>query len=424
MTASERSEPRLAHLSEVWRASVKPPHPAELERGLAGLRLRLSAGAARPRFVRRMLPLAAAVVVALTLAPLLVSRFFPGSRTPAPVEVAHVAGGKILEAGYLAEVGGKGMELSFNEGSRFSLTPGTRGRLRTVSAEGVRLALDRGAASLRITPNHERHWWVEAGPFVVSVTGTDFTVKWDPASEELAVKLRQGRVAVSGPIVGDELVLRPGQNLTVNLTKRETVISEEGADQPSVAAPAEPAASAPAAPATGAATPAAASAAGAPSAASGVRRWREALASGQWDRILADVERDGVEASLRTLSSDELFALADAARYRRRTDLARSALLAQRERFPNSSRAPDAVFLLGRVEELRAEGKPRALQRYDEYLARAPNGTYAAEALGRRMILVKELEGPESARRIAVEYLRRFPQGSYAEAAHTLERAH
>jgi TolA-binding protein len=155
-----------------------------------------------------------------------------------------------------------------------------------------------------------------------------------------------------------------------------------------------------------------------------VRRWREALASGQWDRILADVERDGVEASLRTLSSDELFALADAARYRRRTDLARSALLAQRERFPNSSRAPDAVFLLGRVEELRAEGKPRALQRYDEYLARAPNGTYAAEALGRRMILVKELEGPESARRIAVEYLRRFPQGSYAEAAHTLERAH
>ena len=423
MRAPERAEARLAHLTEVWRDSVKPPHPASLERGLVGLRLRLSADAARPWFVRRMVPLAVAVVVALTLAPLLGSRFFPGSRRAAPVVVAHVVGGKILEAGYLAEVGGKGMELSFNEGSRFSLTPGTRGRLRTVSAEGVRLALDRGAASLRITPNHERHWSVEAGPFVVSVTGTDFTVKWDPASEELAVKLRQGRVAVSGPIVGDELVLRPGQNLTVNLTKRETVISEDGADQASAASAAEAAASAAAAPAMRVATSAAASAASAPSAAPGVRRWREALASGQWDRILADVERDGVDASLRTLSSDELFALADAARYRRRADLARSALLAQRERFPNSSRALDAVFLLGRVEELRADGKPRALQRYDEYLARAPNGTYAAEALGRRMILVKELEGPESARRIAVEYLRRFPHGSYAEAAHTLERA-
>src|SRR6185369_106915 len=130
----------------------------------------------------------------------------------APVSVAQVEGGKILEAGYLAESGGKGMVLSFNEGSRFSLTPGTRGRLRAVTPEGVRLALDHGTAALRITPSHERRWWVEAGPFVVSVTGTDFTVHWDPTSEELGVELRQGRVAVSGPVVGDELVLRPGQN--------------------------------------------------------------------------------------------------------------------------------------------------------------------------------------------------------------------
>jgi ferric-dicitrate binding protein FerR (iron transport regulator) len=419
---AERSEARLAVLAQVWRGSVKPPNAAELERGLEGLRVRLSAEGARPWFARPV-PLAAAACVAFVLGLLLVSRFPAGSRAVAPVVVAHVAGGKILEAGYLAEVGGKGMELSFNEGSRFALTPGTRGRLRTVSAEGVRLALDHGTAALRITPSHERHWWVEAGPFVVSVTGTDFTVHWDPTSEELAVQLRQGRVAVSGPVVGDELVLRPGQNLTVNLAKRETVISEEQADRRSEPPRVEPVPSASAAPAMREAASGSAAAQGAASAVAGVRRWREALANGKWDKILADVERDGVETSLRTLSSDELLALADAARYRRRPDLARAALLAQRERFPNSSRSLDAVFLLGRVEELRGDGKQRALRRYDEYLARAPNGTYAAEALGRRMILVKELEGPESARRVAVEYLTRFPNGSYAEAARTLERA-
>jgi len=423
MTDSDRSEARLAQWAELWRGSVKQPAAAELERGLGGLRLRLLADGARPGLARRMVPLAAALVVALGVALFFVLRAPTGSRSRAPLAVAHVTGGKILEAGYLAELGGKGMELSFNEGSRFSLTPGTRGRLRTVTAEGARLALDHGTAALRITPSHERRWSVEAGPFVVSVTGTDFTVHWDPTSEELGVKLRQGRVAVSGPIVGDELVLRPGQNLRVNLAKRETVISEEPADQPSESSPAEPAPSAAAVATPHGAPSGSATAPGAASAGPGMRRWREALASGQWDRILADVERDGVDASLRTLSSDELFALADAARYRRRPELARSALLAQRERFPNAARSLDAVFLLGRVEELRADGKQRALRRYDEYLERAPNGTYAAEALGRRMILVKELEGRESARRVAVEYLTRFPKGSYAEAAHTLERA-
>lgn len=423
MTNPERSEARLARLAELWQGAAKPPSVAELEQGHARLRRRLAAEQGQPWVVRQRLPLVATLVVGLVVTFLVVLRLPSRARAPVPVAVVQVTGGKILEAGYLAEVGGTGIEVSFNEGSRFSLTPGTRGRLRPPTAEGVRLALDHGTAALRITPSHDRHWWVEAGPFVVSVTGTDFTVHWDPTSEELAVNLRQGRVAVSGPIVGEELVLRPGQNLTVNLAKRETVISEDGADKVHAMASAEPVSVAPSSvPPHGASAPGPA-ASGATSPAPSARRWREALASGQWDRILAEVEREGVESSLRTLSSDELFALADAARYRRRPELARAALLAQRERFPNSPRSLDAVFLLGRVEELRADGRGRALRRYDEYLERAPSGTYAAEALGRKMILVKELQGNESARRVALEYLQRFPNGSYAEAAQTLERA-
>jgi TolA-binding protein len=153
------------------------------------------------------------------------------------------------------------------------------------------------------------------------------------------------------------------------------------------------------------------------------RRWGADLASGHWDRILADVDRDGVDAILEDAGSDDLFALADAARYRRRADLARAALLAHRRRFPHAPRSLDALFLLGRAEELREHGtEAQAIAWYDDYLAEAPRGAYASEALGRKMILTNQMGGPASARSIAHEYLLRFPAGSYAGAARALQR--
>jgi TolA-binding protein len=223
-------------------------------------------------------------------------------------------------------------------------------------------------------------------------------------------------------------VLRPGQTLTVSLPRAEVVISEgrqaarrdvpaaaRSADALSMAAPAATTSSAPGLAAQNTQAPARPAAAGA-------RRWNEAIARGEWDRILADVERTGLDKTVQTLASDELLALADAARYRRRTSLARLALVEHIRRFPSSGRSLDAVFLLGRVEEA-AGAKALAIQRYDEYLARAGAGTYAAEALGRRMILTKAVEGPAGAKRAAQEYLRRFPKGTYAAAAHGLQRA-
>jgi len=423
MTRGEGSDSRrLGALTELARRAAKPPTALELDQGLHCVRARIELGRRRARISLRLAVLGSALVACVTLAVVLVPRLFQPANVSTPsVAVTRVEGGAILEGGYLSESGNGGVSLLFNEGSKFVLAPGARGRLRAVTAEGARLVLDHGTASFQITPHLDHRWWVEAGPFMVSVRGTDFTVVWDPTREELEVKLRQGRVAVTGPVLGEELILRPGQSLRVNLGKRETVITDARGEIPAPAA-------LPSAPPANASVPLAAlSSAVAPSArgsaspgASGERRWREAVAKGEWDRILADAERDGVEATLPMLSSDELFALADAARYRRRPDLARSALLAQRQRFPNSSRASDAVFLLGRVEESQPARRALAVKRYDEYLARASSGTYAAEALGRKMILVNELHGAENARPIAEQYLRRFPNGSYADAARTL----
>jgi TolA-binding protein len=130
-----------------------------------------------------------------------------------------------------------------------------------------------------------------------------------------------------------------------------------------------------------------------------------------------------LKATLERASSEDLLALADAARYRRRMDLARDTLLAQRRRFPDSPRALDAAFLLGRVEEASDSGLARALEWYDDYLKRAPKGTYASEALGRKMTLMSKLEGVSRARPVAEEYLRRFPNGTYAGPARAFVRA-
>ena len=85
--------------------------------------------------------------------------------------------------------------------------------------------------------------------------------------------------------------------------------------------------------------------------------------------------------TLESAASEDLFVLADAARYATRAELARSALLAVRRRFPRSPRSLDALFMLGRAEEARENGtRAQAIDRYDEYLAQAPTGAYAAEA--------------------------------------------
>jgi hypothetical protein len=346
-----------------------------------------------------------------------------------PVALSRIEGGRLLEGGYLSASGTAGIGLYFDEGSQFLLSPGTRGRLREVNGDGARLAIEHGSASLRITESREHRWSVESGPFLVTVKGTDFSVSWDPASERFEVRLRRGRVEVYGPVVGEGLALRPGQRLIVNLPKAETVITEEPFEEaavgPGLAMPVESSgAVAAAAPSASVervppAAPTARASAGV-SATGPERRWREALANGEWDRILSQADREGIDATLRSASSDDLFALADAARYRRRTDLARATLLAQRSRFPTSARSLDAAFLLGRIEESRPSGRAQAISWYDEYLVRAPAGTYAAEALGRKMVLTKELGGPASARPIAEEYLRRFPGGSYSGAARAL----
>jgi hypothetical protein len=413
----------LDKLTERYRESLEQPTQAELDRGLDALLDRVSSGHTRRWHVMRWSLVGASMALGALALVHFRSVDRPSASSPELAPLTYrLDGGSVVEGGYLRESGSAGMKVQFNEGSECALLPGTRGQIRSVDKAGARMGIERGTASFQIKRNTGRRWLVDAGPFEVTVTGTVFTVSWDPMDEQFELRLRHGSVVVRGPVSAGEIALRTGQRLLVNLAKAESVISEMQPGTDEAVAPAAPS-SEPQPSATGGKptmprpSPASMARLGSD------RRWSDDLARGHWDRILVEAKRMGIDAALAKASSEDLFALADAARYRRQPDLARAALLAERRRFPDSPRSLDAIFLLGRVEELRERGATQAITWYDEYLTRAPAGPFVGEALGRKMTLTDRLQGPARAHPIAEEYLRRFPKGNYAGAARTLLRA-
>jgi hypothetical protein len=421
----------LDGLTEFYRDGLPQFVQADLDRGLDVLRARVaSSRMRRPRWGLLRWSLVGVGVAFSTLVVLQVTSVLR-RRSPEPPALAYqVEGGSVLKGGYLRESGHSGIKVLFNEGSEFSLAPGAHGWLRALDEKAAHVAIDSGMASFHVRQSNGRRWFVDVGPFLVTVKGTVFTASWDPLSQQFELVLRHGHVVVNGPLSAGDIDLQAGERLVVNLAKAETLITEEktdeGVGEPGVA-PAPYAATDPAQksadvtikrPLSAQATKPFPTAVAKTEESS---RWSDELASGHWDRILDDVKRIGVEATLNKASSKDLAVLADVARYRRHPDLARAALLAERRRFPDSPGALDATFLLGRVEESREHGRAQAIVWYDEYLSRAPKGTLAAEALGRKMMLTGELEGRDQARPIAEEYLRRFPKGSYASSARALE---
>jgi hypothetical protein len=135
--------------------------------------------------------------------------------------------------------------------------------------------------------------------------------------------------------------------------------------------------------------------------------------------VVADAEVRGVDAVLEGAPLRDLVALADAARYTGRQDVARRALLAERARFSSSPEARAAAFLLGRIADDGGGSPATAIRWYDDYLREAPGGAFAAEALGRKLGALR-CAGDPGARAAATEYLRLYPEGPYAAQARDL----
>jgi hypothetical protein len=448
---------RAAALATLARSELGRLSSAAHERGLAAVRARL---VLRRRWAWSfgLAGLAAAATAAVLLLPRAVQQPSPAAPVAAEPEgpplAFHVEGAALATDGAIQAAPGKKPALRFGDGTVIAFEPGTKGRLASVDGRGAHVAITDGSALVDVIPRPRARWTVDAGPFTIHVHGTVFTAAWNAADGRLDVRLDRGSISVDGPLSTGAISMHTGQRLTVAMRQSRVLLrpiadDEAPATAPAVAAiaaptqaparartsgrpsakpiamalrqpaPAQPPALAPAPPAP----PPAVAPIPAPRAsdrpARPARSWTSALAAGDFATIVEEAEHD-LRHVLDSASSEDLAAVADAARYQRRDDLARRALEAQRDRFRGSSRAADAAFFLGRLDENGGGGMVRALRWYDRYLAESPNGSYAAEALGRRMVALRELYGTTAARPVAEIYVRRFPRGSYAGAAQVL----
>ena len=422
--------PRAAALTALARKGLGQMSAAEQARGRERLRARLR----RRQRVTWSLALTMAGAAAFAVG-LFAPRLLHRGDGAAPLAY-EVEGGALASDGLIQASAGEAPALRFADGTVIALERGTKGRLASVDGHGAHLAISDGSASVSVVPKPHARWRVDAGPFVIHVHGTVFTAAWNEASGRLDVKLERGSISVEGPVTGGPIAMRAGQRLTVAMRQSRVLlraIDDRGGDEAlgsDTTVATAPVAEVAPPPALAAPTPAAEALAGtaavklaarpAVHAAPGATRsWSAALAAGEFASIVEEAGRD-LPRALRMASSDDLAALADAARYRRRDALARQALEAQRHRFHGSQRAADAAFFLGRLDENDGAGLIHALRWYDRYLDEAPKGSYAAEALGRKMVAMRDLYGVATAREVADEYVRRFPRGSYAGAAQAL----
>ena len=412
--------PRTAELTRLARRNLGNMSEAEHERGLAAVRGHGERRRTERR--RRFLAVGGATaamgVAAFLLAPRVLERLRLHEGEGPPPLALQVESGAIDAAGAIVARDDGEPSLHFGDGTVIELARETRGRLTGVDGHGAHVKIERGSAHVSVVPKPQARWIVEAGPYTITVHGTVFTASWDESQQRLDVNMEHGLVSVAGPVTNGPIAVRAGQALTVRLKRSQVVLrdldQEDEADLDAVTEFGPPAEAAPPAPRAHVATvqPKVAHAAR-------NRSWTAALSAGDFDTILEEAERD-IGHVLATRGTEDLAALADAARYRRHDDVARRALLAQRRRFAGSPRAADAAFFLGRLDENGGRGAGPALAWYERYLDEAPRGSYVAEALGRKMIAVQEIHGAAAARNVAEQYLRRYPRGGYAGAARAL----
>jgi hypothetical protein len=401
------------------RAATPPP---SLQQHLEG-RVRLIATVERMRKRSRVRWVLVALAFSATAAAV-----FLAFRVRVPPPLAwRVENGAIGAQGYVSIAQSvPSARLIFSDGSEVTLSAGSRGRVARSSARGAELVLEQGRARVHVQHGYRTEWVVAAGPFAVRVTGTEFSVAWAADSETLDLWMRSGRVVVAGPVLGDALALVAGQHVRARV--HEGTVQIDGATESSEASPTPTSTSTstptptPTSTSTSTSTPTSTSTSTPTSTAAPGTRWARLLAQGDFARVVREAEAQDVSRAIASSSLADLRALGDAARYAGDPGLSSRAYLALRARFPFSEEARIAAFLLGRLAEEQQHANADAIRWYDKYAGESPGGTFAGDALGRKMSLVSTWQGRDTARPLADQYLQRFPGGPYAAAARDLTR--
>jgi hypothetical protein len=321
------------------------------------------------------------------------------------VLVARWNGREILENTELLVPTTAAKPLEFSDGSRVVFDPSSRAKLSSLGPKRAALRLDQGRFVASIVHRPHMTWGIEAGPYVVEVIGTSFSVDWRAEATGLRVEVTEGVVRVTGGDLGSAgVALRAGQKFERGArpasAEEKTEAPEKAGAQPEPTATAER-------------TQTAQSSAREPSVA--------ALASaGKYREALELAEKRGFERTIGEFGENDLLLLANSARYSGATARARQALLKLRERFPGRPAADLAALYLARIAE-QAENRPQEAVRWlRTFLSESPTGDLAQSARASLLGILSAQGDTAGARAVAEDYLRYHPEGPLAEQARSL----
>ncbi|MCU0695993.1 MAG: FecR domain-containing protein [Myxococcaceae bacterium] len=260
------------------------------------------------------------------------------------------------------------------------------------SPDALVLELVEPKATFRVQRQEGRTVRVKAGPAIVEVIGTTFTVEL--VGQDTVVAVDEGRVKVS--VAGVSKVLTPGERQRFS--------------PPPVATPeppaSEPVPDEPQAPPVGVAAPASPPAPARPQ-----ENWRALARRGEFARAYPVLSAVGPSDE-----PTELLLAADVARLSGHPRAAVPWLRRVAMHFTRDARAALAAFTLGRVllDDL---GDPRGAARaFAQVRVLEPKGPLAADALAREAEALHRLGETAAARERALEYLERYPDGRKAAA--------
>jgi hypothetical protein len=409
------------------RAQDRTLEPADSDRAIARLVAAARVGAAQrtssARASRRaFVALLAAAVLSAALLLLL---------RPRRASLTFSAGVDRGEVGrWVAAPAAAALPVRFSDGSVLTLAPAGRARVASADTDGAEIVLERGALTCSIVHRDGTRWRVQVGPFSVAVTGTRFEVAWQPDTDTLRLRLEEGSVRLTGPLVEGDRVVGAGE--VIELSLRPHPAERDGpaaSSAPTIASPfvtssapddgtAMPAASASAIATHGAR--AATTPSGTASASAPKPSWRELAKAGKYEAALRSAEEGDFDATLATADADALVSLGDTARLAGDTARAKQAYRAARRRFPGTGAAAMSALSLGRLAFDHEAAFADAARWFEAYLAEDAAGPLAREAAG-RLIEARERDGDRIAARAAARrYLARWPDGPHAAKARSL----
>jgi len=413
------SKSDLARAGEILKRHVHAPEPS-VSTAVARMRL-LDALQGRRQHAKRLALAALATAALAVVVGVLVLRAPTGAPVAFQVGEDRTPG---QVGAYVTPSANEPLVLRFSEGSVIELAPATRARVTHTSPQGAVVLVETGRARVDVVHRPDTDWQLLAGPYTIQVQGTSFDVAFDAAEQTLEVVMRAGVVSVAGPGIATPVEIRGAQRFVHSIASASPrapsasaappppPAATDGGEPPSSAEPQSAAdRNLARADAAGGARPTD----GATADAGPPESWAAMVARGEYRRVLESAERQGLAQALSNAGLDDLMALGNAARFSGRTAVATQAYQAARARFAGSPRAASAAFLLGRMTEA---GDPAgAITWYDRYVAEAPAGSFVAEALGRKMVVLRRIGKVDAAEAAARGYLKRFPGGPYAGVA-------